>query len=225
MPYLVIDVETSGTYIYKNPDGTPHPADAPDQPRLAELAMIYCDDEFNIEGEYQAYIKPDGWEMSPEATAVNGLTTEMLAKHGVPVREALRKYVNAILADYIVVAHNAQFDCKSLRGEMRREYMPDLFDQTYNTCTMRSAMKVVPKIKKANGKGGFPALSDVAAHFGVENAKAHSALDDARVTVLVARALHDGGYLLAPDIHKAKDYAEREHQRDLDRLNNEGGQS
>lgn len=204
MPYIVIDVETSGLYIYKNPDGTPHPADAPDQPRLAELAMIQCDDDFNVIVERQCYIQPDGWEMHPDATAINGLTTEFLLENGVPAIQAIAAYHGAIGTGHIVLAHNAQFDCKSLRGESRRLGVPDLFEETYNVCTMRSAMKVVPKIKKLNGKGGFPGLIDVATHFGIPHPETHSALDDARTTILVAKALHDGGWLLAPDVHRAK---------------------
>lgn len=208
--YIVIDVETSGLYIYKNPDGTPHPADAPDQPRLAELAIIYCDDEFNVESEYQAYIYPNGWEMQPGATEKNGLTTEFLIEGGIDVSRALRVYSDAILSGRIVVSHNAQFDCKSLRGELRRENCDDLFEQTANICTMRSAMKLVPKVKKLNGKGGFPGLADVAAHLGIENPKAHSALEDARVTVLVAKALKEAGVLLAADVHHAKNHPSNE---------------
>jgi DNA polymerase-3 subunit epsilon len=210
MPYIVIDVETSGLYIYKNPDGTPHPADADDQPRLAELAIIFADDDLNIEREYQAYIQPDGWEMQPEATAINGLTTEHLIEHGVPAPMALAVYHTAIREGRIVLAHNAQFDCKSLRGESRRLGLPDLFEETRNVCTMRSAMKVVPKIKKLNGKGGFPGLVDVAAHFGIPHPETHSALDDARTTVPVAKALRDGGWLLAPDVHRAKNHPNNE---------------
>lgn len=204
--YIVIDVETSGLYIYKNADGTPHPADAPDQPRLAELAMIYCDDEFNVEREYQAYIQPDGWEMQAGATETNGLTTEFLREHGVPVKDVLARYSVAIIEGRIVVAQNAQFDCKSLRGALRHAGFDDLFEQTANICTMRSAMKLVPKVKKLNGKGGFPGLVDVAAHLGIEHANNHSALDDARTTVLVAKALKEAGVLLAPDVHRAKNH-------------------
>ncbi len=210
MPYIVIDTETSGLYIYKNPDGTPHPADAPDQPRLAELAIIYCDDDFNVEREYQAYIQPDGWEMQAGATEANGLTTDFLREHGVPVALALNVYSTAILSGRIVVAQNAQFDCKSMRGELRRAGLDDLFERTSNVCTMRSAMKLDPKVKKLNGKGGFPGLVDVAAHLRIEHANNHSALDDARTTVQVAKALKAAGVLLAPDVHRAKNHPNNE---------------
>lgn len=210
MGYIVVDVETSGLYIYKNADGTPHPADAPDQPRLAELAIIFCDDNFNVEREWQAYVQPDGWEMSPEATAINGITTEKLRDLGTAATVVLGFYHDAIRDGRIVVAHNAQFDLKSLRGEARRLGLPDLFEETLNVCTMRSAMKMVPKVKKLNGKGGFPGLVDVAAHLGIAHPVTHSALDDARTTVLVAKALHGGGFLLAPDVHRAKNHPNEE---------------
>lgn len=208
--YIVIDTETSGLYIYKNPDGTPHPADAPDQPRMAELAIIFTDDDFNIEREYQAYIQPNGWHMTAEATKFNGLTDEFLQRHGVPVQMALAVYTQAILSGRAVVAYGAQFDCKCVRGEFRHEKLDDLFDQTLNTCAMQASMRLTPKVVKLDengqpsGAGGYPKLSDVVAHFGLPPYKKHSALDDARVTADIAKRLKAAGVLAEPKVHRAK---------------------
>src|SRR4051812_16596102 len=105
MSYVVIDCETNGTYLYRYPKdhpnaGQPYPADGPHQARVAELAMIYCDDEFRVEREFQSYIRPDGWIMDPASDAfrINGLRTEFLEEHGIPMVEALARYQVAILA-------------------------------------------------------------------------------------------------------------------------------
>ena len=212
MPYIVIDVETNGTYVYKYPKGhelagQPYPADGPGQARVAEIGIIYCDDDFNVEREYHAYIKPNGWEMTPETTKINGLNTDFLMQEGIPIVDALKVYHDAILSGRVVVAFNVQFDAKALRGESRRAGLDDLFEDTYNTCAMRSAMNLEPKVQKlGEKKGGFPRLSDVAAHFGIPQEMEHSALDDARVTVLIAKALKEAGVLLAPDVHRAKNH-------------------
>lgn len=216
MGYIVIDTETNGTYVYKYPRGhdnagQPYPADGPHQARVAELAIVYCDDEFRVEREYQTYIKPDGWIMDPASDAyrINGLRTEFLEERGIPMVEALAHYQVAILSGRAVVAYNAQFDCKAMRGEARRLLLPDLFERTYNVCAMRSAMTLEPRVEKlGDKKGGYPKLTDVAAHFGIPYPQKHSALDDARVTVLVAKALQDAGALLTPAVHRAKNYNE-----------------
>lgn len=198
--YILIDTEGSGLFDFKRP------AEAEGQPRLAELAMIYLDDNLIAEREYQAYIQPDGWEMHPDATAVNGLTTEFLQRHGVPVQMALNVYTTAILTGRAVVAHNAQHDCKQLRAELKRAGLPDMFEQTKNVCTMRGAMSF--KVKKLNGKGGFPGLLDLAAHFNVAPPdKAHGGVGDVRCLERVFRAMVAAGFEPQPMIHRAKDHA------------------
>lgn len=201
--YAIIDTEGSDLFNFKLP------ADDPSQPRLAELAIVYADEEFNITGEYQTYIRPDGWEVSPSASRVNKLTTELLLEKGVPVVEALAIYANAVVEEgRVIIAHNAQHDCKQLRAELRRAGLDDLFERTKNICTMRSAMPL--KVKKLNGKGGFPGLADVAAHFGFEQGEAHTGLDDARTCARIARKLHLMGHLLPAQVHYAKNPPQKE---------------
>lgn len=197
--YIFMDTEGSGLFDFKRP------ADADGQPRLAELALIYADDDLNVEREYNQYVLPDGWEMQPEATAINGLTTEFLREHGVPVADLLAVYTLAICAGRAVVAHNAQHDCKTMRAELRRAGMPDLFEETRNICTMRGAMPF--KIKKLNGKGGFPGLLDVAAHFDVPAPdKAHGALGDVRCLFNAFKKMVEAGFDRQPSVHHAKNY-------------------
>ena len=90
MKYVALDTEGSGLFDYTKP------ADAEGQPRLAELAMIFVNDDLEVEGTYQAYVQPDGWEMQPGATKENGLTTEFLREKGVAVADVLCAYSAAI---------------------------------------------------------------------------------------------------------------------------------
>lgn len=124
--FIVIDTESNGLFDFSKP------ADAEGQPRMAELAMIFLNEEMEIEREYQGYVKPDGWEMTPEASAINGLTTEFLIENGKPVKEVLQIYADAIKESRAVVAFNAQHDTKICRAEFRLSGMPDLFTETPN---------------------------------------------------------------------------------------------
>lgn len=203
MKIAIIDTETNGLPIYKDADGAPIPADDPRQPRLASLSMCLV----NSDGEFEQldfYVKPDGWKMTEEATAVNGLTDEYLMLHGRPVVEVLEAYSGAIKAGHAVASFGAQFDCKIMRGELRRAGMPDLFEETPNVCLMRASMGL--GIQKANGKKGWPGLADVCRHFKIEPTGQHQAEIDARAAVAIFSKLKALGKLPEPSIHRAKNY-------------------
>jgi DNA polymerase III epsilon subunit-like protein len=205
MSYVVIDTETNGVMDYKRP------ADAEGQPRVAEFAAILLDDHGNVEAEFQRYIRPDGWGMSPETTEINGLTDALLNTEGVPIAMVLDAYASLIVAGRAVVAFGAQFDCKMMRSEFRRAGRDDLFERTPNICLMRSARpfakQIGREIIKAGGNNkGWPKLSDLCAFLEVAQAKGHSALDDARATAECFRIMLSLGFDPRPEVHHAKDY-------------------
>lgn len=207
--YAVIDTEGSGLFRFKDENGVSVPADAEGQPRLAELVLIFLDADCNVEREYQAYIRPDGWEMSEGATAVNKLTTEFLRENGIDVREALEVFRRAIADENrIVVAHNAQHDLKQIRAELRRAGLDDLFEQTRNVCTMRGLTDVC-RLATKSGRGGykFPKLSEACGHFGFPLLGDHSALNDARATIQLLRKMIELGVLPEAKVHFAKNPA------------------
>lgn len=196
MSAIVIDVENSGLFDFKRS------ADAPGQPRMAQLAMILIDDNDQIESEHSFFIKPDGWSMDPEIAAINGLTDEYLHEHGVDVRVALTAYSSMIEAGRFVIAFNSQFDCKQVRGELRRAGMPDLFEQTRNVCCMRKANGV---ILKEGGKKGWPSLARCREVLGLSSEGAHGALKDANDALAVYRYLRAQGVDMAPEVHHHAD--------------------
>ncbi len=203
--YLIIDTETSGLFNFALP------ADADGQPRLAELTGILFDTDAADPDEVSTIhhlVRPDGWSMSAEASAVNGLTDEILMERGQPVGEVLDVYCGLVQAGYIVVAHNAQYDTKVMRGELRRLGRPDLFEQTPNICTMRSSTDIC-RVPKAGGRAGwkFPKLEEAYRHFtgdslpAVEGSKA---LRDTRGCFVVFKFLLAQGALPDAQVHYAK---------------------
>lgn len=196
MSAIVIDVENSGLFDFKRS------ADAEGQPRMAQLAIILIDDDCNIEGEHNFFIRPDGWSMSAEATAAHGLTDQFLHEHGVDVRVALAAYSSLIMLGRTVIAFNSQFDCKQLRGELRRAGMPDLFEQTKNVCCMRKANGV---ILKEGGKKGWPSLARCREVLGLSSEGAHGAVKDALDTLAVYKHLIAQGVDMTPDVHHHAD--------------------
>lgn len=121
MLLLFMDVETTGLFDYSKP------ADAPGQPRIAEICGIMTDASGEPVEQLNVLIRPDGWTMSPEITAINGLTTEICAERGVPIREPLEWMAGRMVMAQKILAFGVNFDLKCLRGEFRRAGMDDLY--------------------------------------------------------------------------------------------------
>lgn len=189
--YLIVDCETSHLFDYSKP------ADAPGQPRLAQLGLIHVNSSFQIEAEHEFLIKPEGWEMSAEATEKTGLTTEYLKEHGMPITEALALYDAGIVARRVVAGFNVNFDLKMCRAELRRAAMEDRYLQTRNLCLMWSTRAIVGA-RDAKGNVKIPKLEEACAFFGISQPKAHSALADAHSAYQLMLKLVNRGALPEP---------------------------
>lgn len=195
--YCIFDTETSGLFDFSQP------ADAPGQPRLASIAMLAVDEELRLVAATSVLVRPDGWEMPAEAISINGLTQELLTTHGVPVGEVLWRYAQEIERGTVMVAHNAQYDAKIMRGEFRRAGMPDLYGETPTICTMK-ALEPILRIPKANGRGWkWPKLSEAVQHcLGQNHANAHGALPDAMAALDLLRWMKREGCMPEPALAK-----------------------
>lgn len=191
--YCIFDTETSGLFDFAKP------ADADGQPRLASVAMLACDDDLNLVAATSVLIRPDGWEMPPEATAINGLSQRLLNEHGVPVREVLWRYSEEISRGTVIVAHNEQYDTKIMRGEFRRAGMPDRFAETRSICTMKGLVEACA-IPKATGRGlKWPKLAEaVRLLLQRDHTNAHGCLPDAMACLDLLRWMKASGCLPEP---------------------------
>ena len=200
--YAVFDTEGTGLFRYDEP------ADAPGQPRMASLAIIYVDENLEIERECQLFVRPDvsDYTMTEGAQKAHGLTVDFLNEHGVPVTEALNEYLSAVDNGRIMVAHNSQHDMKQLRAELRRAGMQDRFEDSPNICTMR-AMTDICKIPPRGNRGGYkwPALSEALLFIGSENLGDHSAINDAKGALELLRYLKRTGNMPEAKVHYKKD--------------------
>lgn len=185
--YLIADAETSGLFRYDQP------ADAPGQPRLAQIGLIFATPELEIEAEHEFMIKPVDWQMSEEAAGITGLTTEMLLEHGVDVTDPMKLYAAGIDADRVVCGHNVSFDVKMMRAELRRLGMDDRYIRTRTICTMQASR---PICKLPSNK--VPKLHEACEFFGIEQPQKHSALADARSALSLMRKLREIGALPFP---------------------------
>ncbi len=184
MGYLVFDTETSGLPDWRAPD------DAPGQPRLASYALLFVDDDLEIERRSVGLVKPDGWTMGSGAVAVNGLTQERLLVEGEPVAVALAAFQVALDERRTLVAYNYEFDAKVMRGERRRAGVAPMEPGLIKSiCTMRGLTEACA-LPHATRAGGFkwPRLGEaVWIILGEELMGAHDALTDAKACLRLLR--------------------------------------
>jgi DNA polymerase-3 subunit epsilon len=200
--YLVIDTESNGLFSFKDP------ADAPGQPRLCSISMIYVDGMAE-ERRAHYYVKPEGWAFDDdcEAARVNGLTAAKLNADGISVLGILDEYTAAIRAGYIVVAFNVQHDAKLMRAELRRAGRDDMFMETPNICVMRPCTNICCILKdnpRTDNDWKFPKLAEALRHFGLAQEGPHTAAGDADGAYLIFRKLKEMGMLPEPGVHLAE---------------------
>lgn len=211
--YLCFDTETSGLPPRAPRGAPPIPADDPRQPRMASFAAIFADAGGHELARRKIYVRPEGWTMAAfdemarhegktPASAINGLTDDFLNENGEPVANALAVYSRAIDAGLIVVAHNAIFDKKIMRGELRRAGMPDLFEQTKSICTMKAQDPYAAR-GLCMSSPGFVKLQVACDFHGVVLENAHDAMADTEAVRALLEILIADGLLPEPRI----DYA------------------
>jgi DNA polymerase III epsilon subunit-like protein len=173
---LFLDTETTGL-----PTNWKAPYDQ--WPRMVSIAgQLYINGEYEAGFEY--IIKPDGYEITKEASDIHGITQEIALEKGEDISFAMpwiNGYINR--AD-LIVFHNASFDVGIISGEqMRLEYPQTSLICHSNKifCTKEKSTNIC---KIPNSRGGYkwPSLAELCAFCGVENQTAHNALSDVIAT-------------------------------------------
>lgn len=197
--FLVFDTETSGLFDFKLP------ADDPSQPRLASLAAILVDATGQEIERWKYYIQPHGWSIDgTEAAEVNGLTDEFLRENGVPISHVLDIWAGWVDQGLYFIAHNAQFDAKMMRSELRRAHRDDLFEQTKQSCTMRSCAAHYGQLGMPVKRGTYVKLQEAVAYFGSVVQNPHDAMADAEGALFLLQRLLADDALIEPRVHYAK---------------------
>jgi DNA polymerase III epsilon subunit-like protein len=170
---ITFDVETSGLVVKDKPMSDPA------QPRIVQLGFVVQDRDRRELARYSTLLRPDGWEINPEATRVHGYTTEDCSRWGADPKVALCAFLAALNTCRIVVAHSIGNDASLINRELT---LLNAADAGLNRarlrrfCTMRTGAALMPD-------GKWPTLSRLHRILtGQDHAKAHDALGDAEAT-------------------------------------------
>lgn len=197
LPIVVIDTETTGV-------GEGH--------KVLEVAAVRFE-AGRIVAEYATLLDPER-EIPAEATAVHGITADMVA--GKPTLADVAHDLARIAQDAAPCAYNAPFDRGLLHASICGTDCP-AFDHTVSWIDVYVIVGS-PRIDKfVKGKGRLK-LSNVCARHGVELVGAHRALGDARATGLLLHRLYDKGLIKPVSLARLLEHTDRmrvAHDRDF----------
>jgi DNA polymerase-3 subunit epsilon len=159
-PRIVVgDTETTGTEP-KNGD------------RVIEVGLVEIVNGFRTGRHYHTYVQPER-PIPPDATAVHGITDEMLV--GAPVFAAIVPDMMEFIGDSPLIFHNAPFDMGFFDMEFGRLSLPKI-DRSRVVDSLKEARSILP----AGAKAGLDALCT---RYGVDRSHRtkHGALLDSEL--------------------------------------------
>jgi DNA polymerase III subunit epsilon len=199
---LFYDTETTGLPDFKAP------SEDPKQPHIVQLGAVLLDMRTRKRlATLDLIIKPEGWTIPDEVSAIHGITTEHAALVGVPESLAVEMLLELNARCDYRVAHNESFDQRIVRIGCKRFFDEDSAEQwktkpTRCTAVMAGPIMQMPPTEKMK-RAGFnkfktPKLSEAVPFFcGRELTDAHSALADVNGCIDIFFEMLDSGAIQA----------------------------
>jgi len=146
--YLFFDTETTGIV----------------NPKLVSIAWVLTTDAGQaVETEYHL-LRPEGWTIPPEATAVHGITTDQATQYGKQIRRILTRFVASAQKATFLVAHNLKYDYGVINTSLFTHLYGTRLDD-YATpklvCTMETGKALTKLPGKYPGSYKYPKLSEL----------------------------------------------------------------
>lgn len=180
---IVVDTETTGTtnlsfanqFNYRQ------------WPRLVEIAWIVFDED-RIDSRETHLIRPNGYEIPPEASRIHGISHEQAYAQGVGIGELLNELQLRFASASAIIAHNLSFDLGIIESEVIRN-QSHLVIPEKRVCTMHLGQRYLIKTKGLRSIAP-PRLEQLhEALFGSGFAPKHQAASDASACLRVYRRL------------------------------------
>lgn len=195
---MFFDTETTGLPDWRAPSS------APTQPHLVQLALVTMNDEGQEVNAVSVLVKPNGWTISAEVTAIHGISHERAMDEGIDEGLAVQMFLLGQGQARTRIAHNESFDRRIMRIAMlrlglQRDFV-EMIENRPSFCTMNTAKSIMAmaptdRMLSAGIRGAKPPkLEECIRHFFGEGLEgAHDALVDARACARVYFALKQKG--------------------------------
>jgi len=155
--YIVFDTETTGKALSFSAPIT----DFNSWPRMVQLAWKVFDKD-GVETDSQDFIiKPNGYIIPDDVIAIHRITNERAKSEGVPLREALEKFGEAVRNNKYLIAHNITFDENVVGCELLREGMYNYVPDINHIDTMKLTTDFVRIPNKRHGGFKFPSQTEL----------------------------------------------------------------
>ena len=169
---FVFDIETSG--LVRKKDAHYHDTEAFDTARIVSICWLLTQGDRIMEQSYFV-IKPDGFQISPGAQEVHGISYEMAVNDGVPIQEMFAELLVSLEHVHSMISYNINFDVNVLRSELYRygcQNIIEIINAKKHICCMLKAKEFLRCDK-------FPKLADAYQKICMEELKnAHHAMSD-----------------------------------------------
>lgn len=178
--YLIFDTETTG--LPKRWDAPI--TDTDNWPRCIQIAWQLHDAMGNCVESQDYLVQPEGFNIPYDAEKIHGISTELAQEQGVPLREVLEKFNEALSKTKFVVGQNVKFDLNIMGAEFVREDVANPLQElpVLDTCTEHTAsLCQIPGGRY--GKYKLPTLTELHEFlFNKPFAEAHNATADVEAT-------------------------------------------
>lgn len=174
-PLLALDLESTST--------------DPEEARIVSAALVF----FDGAREYsRCWLADPGVEISEEATAVHGITTERVRAEGRPASDVILEIMHTIMRRPLgtpLVAFRSPYDLTVVDREARRYLRAELPE-----CLVIDSSVLDKHLDRY--RKGLRTLAATCEHYGVELGDAHDAKADALATVRLARVVGARGQVV-----------------------------
>jgi DNA polymerase-3 subunit epsilon len=184
--YIIFDTETTGLPQFY---GLSPLTKAGNWPDIVSISWLIYDSSKSLIGVKNYVVRPEGWVVPKESTAIHGITHEDALTVGLPLKMVLEEFKADLKTAKTLIAHNMAFDRSVVLNAYKWRLGYDNFDFFPNTyiCTMELG-RMELKMPCKNPKYWKPPKLDelYEATFGVAApAHAHSSLRDTEVCAAI----------------------------------------
>ncbi len=178
--YLIYDTETTGLPKRWNAPLT----DSDNWPRCIQIAWQLHDADGKLLEHQDYLVQPEGFNIPYDAEKIHGISTELAQQKGIPLKEVIKKFSEALSKTKFIVGQNLGFDNNIMGAEYHRmgieNPLPNFL--VLDTCTETTAQLC----QLPGGRGGrfkLPTLTELHQFlFNKPFNEAHNATADVEAT-------------------------------------------
>ena len=177
--FLVFDTETTGLpQNYRAPI-----TDFNNWPRMVQIAWQIHDAKGDLVEVKNFIIKPEGFSIPFNSEKIHGISTKMALEKGIPLKDVLVHFQEALSNVKYIIGHNISFDNNIVGCEFLRSEMINVLSDKISIDTKEESTDFCQLPGGRGGKFKWPSLSELYVKlFNETFAEAHNASADVEAT-------------------------------------------